>query len=156
MKNPIKPKEQSVHTSVSLALTHLEMLKTAAKEHDLSVNDLMVLLLRYADEHPIGMPDKQPRVKYQDSGLAIQIVNLYVSQRDYERNVDARRFGKVSVSWLLAYAIEHFLNVVIRKIMEGLSFGIKVLNNYLRPQATLIKKTRKRIKMVSVWYPMRT
>jgi len=155
MRSSVKPKEHLGHTSVNLALHHIEALKAAAMKHDLSENDLMILLLRFANEHSLAVLDKQPRVKYQEPGLGFRIVNLYIGQRDYERNIDSRRYGKISVSCLLAYAIDHFLDVVIQKIITGLAHGIKVLNNYIQPQITLIKKSFKRIKMVSIWYPMR-
>ncbi len=155
MKNNQKPKEYINHTSVSLKLKHKEILEKTAQKYKISTNELMVLLLRYINERTFKVAGKQARVKYQKPDGIVKIVNLYLGQRDYERNIDARRFGKVSVSWLLAYSIDHFLAIVVQKICHTLARGNKILNNYISPQIYLVKKFPKRIKMVSIWYPQK-
>ncbi len=150
-----KPKEYKNHTSVSLKKKHVQMLEKHAKEMNISVNDLMVLLLRYINERSFAIVGKRARIKYQNPGEEIQILNLYLEQRDYERNLDARRFGKVSVSWLLAYSIDHFLTIIVQKICKSLIQGRKILNNYVSPQIISIKKNINRIKLVSIWYPQK-
>ncbi len=153
MNRRSKPKEYKNHTSVSLKLKHVEKLTAAANDIGISTNDLMILLLRYVNERSFAIVGKRPRIKYQMPEGDIQIVNLYIDQRDYERNLDARRYGKVSVSWLLAYAVDHFLNIVIRKILKSFIDGTEILNNYLGAQVFLVKKLTNRVKMVSIWYP---
>ncbi len=155
MRQSIKPKKYSNHTSVSLKLKHRQILEETADRLNISVNDLMVLLLRYINEKAFSIAGNFPRVRYQLPGDDVGIINLYLDQRDYERNLDARRFGKVSVSWLLAYAIDHFLFIIVRKIIKSVSQGRKILNNYVGLQTFLIKKTTKRIKLVSIWLPQR-
>ncbi len=150
-----KPKEYANHTSVSLKIKHKELLESTAKKHKISMNELMILLLRYMNERAFELIGKQPRVKYQKSDGGVKIVNLYIGQRDYERNLDVRRYGKVSVSCLLAYAIDHFLDIIIQKIYQSFAVGKKILNNYVSPQVFLVKKLTKRIKMVSIWYPQK-
>jgi len=150
-----KTKEYCAHTSVSLKRKHIEILNNAAIENKVSANDLMILLLRFVNKRSLNLPNKRARIQYQESDQEMRIVNLYLGQRDYERNIDSRRFGKVSVSWLLAYAIDNFLDAVIKKIVESISSGIKVLNNYLQPQVVSIKKKVNRIKLISIWYPIK-
>ncbi len=148
-----KPKDYKNHTSVSLKERHIKILHQTAEELNISTNDLMILLLRYINERAFAIVGKRERVKYQLPEGAIHIVNLYIGQRDYERNLDARRFGKVSVSWLLAYAIDHFLCIIIKKILESFARNKEILNNYVSPQTFLVNKFPKRIRMVSLWYP---
>ncbi len=155
MKTPSKPKQYTNHTSVSLKPRHINLLTSAAEEMGISVNDLMILLLRYMNERAFSIVGKRERVKYQLPEGDIQVVNLYIEQRDYERNLDARRFGKVSVSWLLAYAIDHFLDIIIQKINKSFVLGEEILNNYVSPQTFLVKKLPNRIRMVSIWYPQK-
>ncbi len=158
MKQRVKPKQYHSHTSVSLKQDHIQLLEKMAKEHKISVNDLMVLLLRFISDKAVSLNIGRARVRYQASSGSMKIVNLYIGQRDYERNLDARRYGKVSVSWLLAYAIDHFLFIVIQKIDKSVKKGIEVLNNYVGLQTFRIKKNRKNFKktcFVSIWRPKR-
>ncbi len=159
MKKQPKPKKYTNHTSVSLKSRHRKILEQVAQKHDISMNELMIVLLRYVNERALDLPYKQVRVKYQKSDAAsgenIEIVNLYIGQRDYERNLDARRYGKVSVSFLLAYAIDHFLDLVLQLIYKGFAQGKEILNNCISLQTFLVKKMTKRIKMVSIWYPQK-
>ncbi len=150
-----KPKKYANHTSVSLKQRHFKKLLKAETEHGFSANEIMILLLRYMNERAFTIVAKRERVKYQLPEGDIQIVNLYVEQRDYERNLDTRRFAKVSVSWLLAYAIDHFLDIILRKIYESIDCGKEILNNYIGPQTFSVKKLKNRIRMVSIWYPQR-
>ncbi len=155
MNTKQKPKEYKNHTSVSLKSKHKEILEKTAKAHKISMNELMVLLLRYVNERSFAIAGKQARVRYQKPDGDMEIVNLYLDQRDYERNLDARRFGKVSVSWLLAYAIDHYLDFVLQIIYKGFALGKEILNNCIGLQTFLVKKLPKRIKMVSIWYPQK-
>ncbi len=155
MKRQTKPKEYMNHTSVSLKMKHKEILEDMAKKHKISMNELMILLLRYINERAFEVAGKHPRVKYQKPEGSISIVNLYIGQRDYERNLDARRFGKVSVSWLLAYAIDHFLDIVLQKIYKSFVRGEEILNNCIGLQTFLVKKLTNRVRMVSIWYPQK-
>ncbi len=153
MKKQSKPKEYTNHTSVSLKRKHIEILEKISEEHKISMNELMILLLRYMNERVFELADKKARVKYQKPEGNIKIVNLYIGQRDYERNLDARRYGKVSVSWLLAYAIEHCLSMVLQIIYKGFAQGKEILNNCIGLQTFLVKKLTNRVKLVSIWYP---
>ncbi len=155
MNMQIKPKEYTNHTSVSLKSRHKEILEKMAEKHDISMNELMILLLRYINERVFEMTDKSIRVRYQKAEGDIHIVNLYIGQRDYERNLDARRYGKVSVSCLLAYAIDHYLDLVLQIIYKGFTKGKEILNNCIGLQTHLVKKLTNRIKMVSIWYPQK-
>ncbi len=143
------------HTSVSLKPKHIQKLIKAAEKSGVTVNDLMILLLRYINARSFAIIGQQNRVKYQLPEGNIQIVNLYIGQTDYERNLDARRFAKVSVSWLLAYAIDHFLGIILRKIYKSFVRGHEILNNYIGLQTFLIKKLTNHIRMVSIWYPQK-
>ncbi len=153
MKVHSKPKAYANHTSVSLKSKHKEILVNTATQYGVSVNDLMVLLLRYMNERAFSIVEKRNRVKYQMPEGGVEIVNLYIGQRDYEKNLDTRRFAKVSVSWLLGYAIDHFLAIILQKIFESIQSGKKILNNYVGAQTFLVKKFPKRLRMVSIWYP---
>ncbi len=155
MNRKPKPKEYTNHTSVSLKIKHKEILEKTAEKYEISMNELMILLLRYINERVFEVAEKKARIKYQKADGDIQIVNLYIGQRDYEKNLDARRYGKVSVSWLLAYAIDHFLALVLQIIFKGFARGKEILNNCIGPQTYLVKKMTKRIKMVSIWYPQK-
>ncbi len=155
MNSQIKPKEYTNHTSVSLKLKHKDILEKTAQKYEISMNDLMILLLRYVNEQALTIFETQARIKYQQPEGNIKIVNLYIGQRDYERNLDARRYGKVSVSWLLAYAIEHFLDLVLQMIFQGFARGKEILNNCVGLQTFLVKKMTNRIRMVSIWYPQK-
>ncbi len=155
MNKQIKPKEYTNHTSVSLKTKHKEILEETAKKYKISMNDLMILLLRYINERSFSVAGKQARIKYQKSEGDVHIMNLYIGQRDYERNLDARRYNKVSVSWLLAFAIDHFLDQVLQIIFKGFACGKEILNNYIGLQTFLVKKLTNRIRMVSIWYPQK-
>ncbi len=148
-----KPKQYMNHTSVSLKSRHKIILEETAEKHKIPMNDLMILLLRYISERAFEVAGKQKRVRYQQPEGGVHIVNLYIGQRDYEKNLDARRYGKVSVSWLLAYAIDHFLDLVLQIIYKGFAKGKEILNNCIGLQVYLVKKLTKRVKMVSLWYP---
>lgn len=150
-----KPKEDKQHTSVTLSAQSIAKLEENAESACMSVNHLMVLLLRYSAKQNKALAQKNRRIAYQKKGLEYKTVNLYLSLRDYERNQDMRRFYKMSVSYQLAYAIDHYMSEVLRKIREKRSHGETVLNIYLMPNAYVMPERANRLLFRSIWRPYR-
>ena len=130
-----------IHTSLSIKDSHLNNIKMQAEILDISVNDLIVLLLRRAirDKGINKIQSQNYLIKYQKRTKNYSIVNIYLSQRDYESVITARRFFKLSVSWILAYALENFLFEVINKVKLSLTNTRQILNNYLNNHSYLVK-----------------
>ena len=144
-----------IHTSASLKKDHIKILQVSAGQYNISINDLMILLLRIVIKKKIRFIVKMRKlsIQYQESGSDYRVINLYLDKRDYEVFITARRFYKYSVSWLLGYAIDNFLDDVLAKIGEAKVYGLKILNNYLNFHVFSIKKNRKSIRFRSVIRP---
>jgi hypothetical protein len=154
-QKPTKPKETRQHTSVNLSCEHLARLEQEAVAAQVTMNHLMVLLLRYAAQHNRSMAQKNRRISYQKRGPEYKKVNLYLSLRDYERNQDMRRFYKMSVSFQLAYAIDHYMVEVLQKIRAKKLHGYETLNIYLSPNAYVLTERENRLLFRSIWRPFR-
>lgn len=154
-QKPTKPKETRQHTSVNLSNEDIAILEQEAVAAQVTVNHLMVLLLRYAAKHNRSLAQKNRRISYQKRGPEYKKVNLYLSLRDYERNQDMRRFYKMSVSLQLAYAIEHYLRQVIHDLLRKKAAGASGLNIYLSPNAYVLTERENRLLFRSIWRPFR-
>lgn len=95
----------------------LEKINYAARIRRTSRSDMIVMLLR---EVMIDMPDPAgagKMVQYQKKGRDNEWHRVHVSLRmdEYEYFLDLRRFMKMSVSLILAYAVKRYLKQLIIK-----------------------------------------
>jgi spore coat polysaccharide biosynthesis predicted glycosyltransferase SpsG len=78
------------------------------------------------------------RIKYQERDVKAnwRILHIVVNEYEYEYYLDMRKFYKMSVSFLLAYAVRQYLNAVIN---ESLDNNINT-DNYLYRNYIFTKK----------------
>jgi hypothetical protein len=89
-------------------------------------------------------------VKYQagDPALAWKIKHIEFEPVFYEKAQDLRRNFKYSVSRLIAYAIDKYLDEIVEELLNS---GSKVEDNYDRDYTYKAKKFGKIRIFISVW-----
>lgn len=144
-----------LHTSVSISLKHSEKLKNTAEQLQISVNELIIILLRASvlNLKTSLWKSKGKHIKYQSRTKDYLALNLYIPQRDYDTFISARQYYKVSVSWLVAYALDNILEDVIYKILHSQATNNNILNIYLILHTSSMKKHGKKLYFKSILKP---
>ncbi len=114
-----------IKTSVNINFERLALLENFSEKNDLSVNEIVSLLLLKIMKDGNYAVKKFTAVKYQDDDPKNHwdIMTVYFKEVDYEFFTDMRKFFKFSVSFLLAKAIDLFLDTILSEIEE-------ILRNY--------------------------
>lgn len=107
-----------IETTVCMSLANIERLGWASRVTGLSLAHIVRALLERM------MLDKRVRtglwgrVRYQARGADNNMCRLHVAFREdvYEYNLDMRKAYKMSVSLILAIAIERYLDSVVREL----------------------------------------
>jgi hypothetical protein len=114
MINKGKPME----TTLNIRLDIYEKINHAARHNRISRSDMIILLLKKVMDslpYPAG-PGRM--VQYQQKSMPDEWRTFHVSLRmdDYEYFLDLRKIMKMSVSLILAYAVNKYLKQLLRKI----------------------------------------
>ncbi len=115
-----------LQTSVNINRDNLLVLEQSAECFGISISDLITMLLRKMLIDNENRFKKLETVKYQpdDPEKNWTIKKVSFKPEDYELFTNMRMFYKLSVSFILAKAIDQFLDDIIE------NFG-KIQNNYL-------------------------
>ncbi len=114
-----------IKSSVNINIGKLSLLENFSEANELSVNEVVALLLRKIMKDGNYSARKFRAVKYQeiDPDKNWDTLTVYFEDVDYEFFTDMRKFFKESVSLLLAKAIDLFLDTILSEV-EG------ILRNY--------------------------
>jgi len=114
-----------IKSSVNINIGKLSLLENFSEANELSVNEVVALLLRKIMKDGNYSARKFRAVKYQeiDPDKNWDTLTVYFEDVDYEFFTDMRKFFKESVSLLLAKAIDLFLDTILSEVEE-------ILRNY--------------------------
>ncbi len=109
-----------IKSSVNINIGKLSLLENFSEANELSVNEVVALLLRKILEDGKYSTRKFRAVKYQeiDPDKNWETLTVYFEDVDYEFFTDMRKFFKESVSLLLSKAIDLFLDTILSEVKE--------------------------------------
>ncbi len=93
---------------------------------------------------------KNTRIKYQKRGenIVYQLLHATLDYDLYEKSQDLKKILKMSISYILAVAIEKYLDIVIGKITNNVS------DNYYHNYILILKNPKKNLSYTVFWdYP---
>lgn len=109
-----------IRTTVNLSKDLLEKLESASFSQKMTKTALVSALLNYLmDKNTLHMT-AWSGVKYQKRTRHVKWRRVHISPRcdEYEFFLDSRKVCKMSVSFLIAFAIENYLDILM-KLMAG-------------------------------------
>jgi len=114
-----------IKSSVNINIEKLSLLENFSEVNELSVNEVVSLLLRKILLDGNHAAKMFSAVKYQeiDPDKNWDTLTVYFKDVDYELFTDMRKFFKFSVSFLLAKAIDLYLDTLLSEVE-------KILLNY--------------------------
>ena len=132
-----------IKSSVNINIKKLSLLENFSEANELSINEVIVLLLRKILEDGKYSAKKFRAVKYQevDPDKNWDTLTVYFENVDYEFFTDMRKFFKESVSLLLSKAIDLFLDTILSEVEE-------ILLNYANSDWDI---RRDDIEMGAIW-----
>ncbi len=109
-----------IKSSVNINISKLSLLENFSEANELSVNEVVTLLLRKILKDGKYSARKFRAVKYQeiDPDKNWDTLTVYFEDVDYEFFTDMRKFFKESVSLLLSKAIDLFLDTILTEVKE--------------------------------------
>ena len=109
-----------IKSSVNINIGKLSLLENFSEANELSINEVVALLLRKILEDGNYSARKFRAVKYQevDPDKNWNTLTVYFEDVDYEFFTDMRKFFKESVSLLLSKAIDLFLETILSEVEE--------------------------------------
>jgi len=109
-----------IKSSVNINIEKLSLLESFSETNELSVSEVVALLLRKILEDGKYSAKKFRAVKYQDidPDKNWDTLTVYFEDVDYEFFTDMRKFFKESVSLLLSKAIDLFLDTILSEVEE--------------------------------------
>ena len=128
------------HTTLNLKTSTYEELKTIAKENNTSVDTAIVALMKFLSEEVKHRPMPERLVEYQKlpEGEEWYTCHVYWSFQEYQHFTDMRNFLKMSVSFLVAYALEKYGHLLLnsssaelwddKNLFPHYSFGKKTVS----------------------------
>ncbi|MCP4129553.1 MAG: hypothetical protein GY754_00930 [bacterium] len=107
-----------IDTTININIKLLDELHAASKQLKLSRSDLVILLLQRVvaeKKLPVFM---FKQVRYQPRNFASnwKKIHVYPEVEAYEQWLDARKFLKWSVSALIAFAIQEYLEILLEEL----------------------------------------
>ncbi len=123
-----------MRTTITIDSELLKKLEEAAGILRLSKNDMISLLLARIIRKDEFEPRPYERVTYQKWGedfIILKKEHINIDSVFYEKYLDLRRNFKFSVSWLIGFAIKHYLDELVYDLSNPRD-DEKVLDNYAR------------------------
>lgn len=111
----------NIKTTLYVNAEFVNMIEKVAEVTGKTRSELIVLLMKRMMKDHGRLACAHQSVRYQ-SALPITCwrrLHVTVCSRDYEQCLDMRKFFKMSVSFLVAYAVENHLDELIELIMNG-------------------------------------
>ena len=106
-----------METTLNIRTDISEKITLAARSRDISRSEMIVILIKKVMDD-ISNPGRIGKlVQYQDRRDPDEwhTFHLYVREDDYEYFLDLRKLLKMSVSLILAYAVEKFLDKLMKR-----------------------------------------
>jgi hypothetical protein len=128
-----------IQTTLYIHKSMLEMLNRGTAITGESRTAIIKHLMQRVMSDNNKMLESYYRIKYQarDEKENWHRLHITISEYEYEYYLDMRKFYKMSVSFILAYAIKRYLNAVIYALLDI----NKNTDNYRYRNYILIKKT---------------
>jgi hypothetical protein len=118
-----------METTLNMRLDVYDMITRAARSRKISRSDMIAILLKKVMDGVLNPERIGTLVQYQERGRKVgwHTFHLYIREDEYEYYLDLRKLLKMSVSLILAYAVEKYLN----KIMKRLGTDNNRYRNYI-------------------------
>ncbi len=128
-----------VETTINTHKSVLKLLNDGAARTFRSRTFMIKLLMQRVMNDNQRMLKSYSRIKYQarDDKKNWYLVHLVLNEYEYEYYLDMRKFFKMSVSYILAYAVKRYLSEIIDELLDM----SKNTDNYLYRNYILIIKT---------------
>jgi hypothetical protein len=109
-----------IETTAYLDRECIDLLAAMADDAGISRSKLVVLLLKRVMKDHAALVRYDCSVKYQERKPVIKRKRIHVGVelRDYEFFIDMRKLFKLSVSFLIAYAVKMHLEELLRKMSD--------------------------------------
>lgn len=113
----------TIETSIYIHINILEKINNAAKLKGISRTELIILLIKQVMDETPSKACLGKRIQYQERCPANEWHTLHLELRpdDYNFFLDLRKFLKMSVSYILKYAVNKYLTYILK---------ISVTDNY--------------------------
>ena len=127
-----------VETTIYINKIILKELSNASEKTGKSRNSIIILLLRRATEDSCQLMKSNSTVKYQEHDPIKNWHRLHIQLKEdeYEYCLDMRKFYKMSVSFIVAYAVCRYLSDLLKILSE---IG-EITDNYLPLNYILIRE----------------
>ena len=124
-----------IETTMHVNTAILEMLQIRAEMTGRTITSIVRLLMQRVMDDNQKMLGTSSRIRYQkrDEKENWQRLHIVLNEYEYEYYLDMRKFYKMSVSYILAYAVLRYLE----ELLEGNSST----DNYCYKNYILIRKT---------------
>ena len=128
-----------IETTINTHKSVLKLLSDGAARTSRSRTFMIKLLMQRVMNDNQRMLKSYSRIKYQarDDKENWYLVHLVLNEYEYEYYLDMRKFFKMSVSYILAYAVKRYLGEIIDELLDM----NKNTDNYLYRNYILITKT---------------
>ncbi len=138
-----------INTTINIKSSLLFMLSEVSGDHGLSINKIIMILIYKLLKNCSIKATLFNTVKYQRTvdDIAWHTLHVSFSGDIYEKALDLRKVMKMSVSYLIARAIELYLNEVINEISQK-----KHADNYLQEYAFISGKNKKSLNFTIFWH----
>ena len=107
-------------TTINIDLPNLKRLTGASIALSTSRTALISVILKYMSRKPLKHFEAKLGIEYQPRSLDHQwhVFHLRLSRDEYDFFQDMRRICKMSISYIIAFAIQNYLNEII-KLFRG-------------------------------------
>lgn len=127
-----------IESTIHMHKITLEMLNRGAEISGRTRTSIIKLLMQRVMRDNKQMLKINSRIKYQDRDDRENWHRLHVvmNEYEYEYYLDMRKFYKMSVSYILAYAVRRYLDEILSELVNG----NKNTDNYIYKNYIFIKK----------------
>lgn len=139
-------------TTISIKPKNIIKLEDFATQTGLEKSRLISILLRKSMRRMIKQINSSMRTQYQSPDPEMDILHITISDLDWERAADMRRFFKMSVSFIIGYAIENFLHEILKELIQTPSNSV---DNYLSDYRVFVRKEKDFVVFMPIWGKMR-
>ena len=128
-----------IETTIHIHKNILELLNYGAAMTSRNRTFIIKLLMQRVMSNNQRMLESYYRIKYQarDERENWYRLHLVLNEYEYEYYLDMRKFFKMSVSFILAYAVRRYLDEIINELLHGSNNT----DNYCYRNYIFIKKT---------------
>ena len=129
----------SIETTLHVHKSILEMLNEKTEIAGRTITFIIKLLMKKIMNNNQKMLKSYSRIKYQERDVKENWHRLHIilSEDEYEYYQDIRKFYKMSISFILAYAVRRYLTEIVNKLLDRNNFTDK----YYFRDYVFVKKT---------------